>query len=224
MASLFKSLSEDMEKIAQVVEEGTKIIFGKSSLYDDPSGENVDSNDLHDGDEDGFYDVADEMDSPLMGMADSVISDIMSSQNVGPQTTMENIQAFFSAITWGEPFIRCLLAFHMVVIVTAYILIRKDIYLRMGFMIFLGIIVRLAEQLNQLGNSRWRDFATQNYFDKNGIFMGIVICAPLLVICFVMLVSLIQEAKNLLVDVKKMKIQAKENAKKKTAEKRKKKD
>lgn len=137
---------------------------------------------------------------------------------------MENIQAFFSAITWGEPFIRCLLAFHMVVIVTAYILIRKDVYLRMGFMIFLGIIVRLAEQLNQLGNSRWRDFATQNYFDKNGIFMGIVICAPLLVICFVMLVSLIQEAKNLLVDVKKMKIQAKENAKKKTEEKRKKRD
>jgi hypothetical protein len=112
----------------------------------------------------------------------------------------------------------------MVVIVTAYILIRKDMYLRMGFMIFLGMIVRLAEQLNQLGHSRWRDFATQNYFDKNGIFMGIMICAPLLVICFIMLVSLIQEAKNLLVDVKKMKLQAKENAKKKKAEKRKKKD
>lgn len=80
MASLFKSLSEDMEKIAQIVEEGTKIIFGKSTLNDDPSGENVDSNDLHVRDEDGFYDVEEEMESPLMGMADSVISDIMSSR------------------------------------------------------------------------------------------------------------------------------------------------
>jgi len=80
MASLFKSLSEDMEKIAQVVEEGTKIIFGKSTLNEDPSGERVESNDLRDRDEDGLYEVEDEMESPLMGMADSVISDIMSSQ------------------------------------------------------------------------------------------------------------------------------------------------
>ncbi|KAL3784608.1 hypothetical protein HJC23_007064 [Cyclotella cryptica] len=224
MASLFKSLSEDMEKIAQVVEEGTKIIFGTSTLNEDTSGQSADAGAFYNGDEDGFYEDGEEMQSPLMGMADSVISDIMSSQSIGPQTAMENIQAFSAAITWGEPFIRYLLAFHMVVIVTAYVLMRKDIYLRMGFMIFLGLIIRMAEQLNQLGNRRWRDFATQNYFDKNGIFMGIMICAPLLIICFIMLVSLIREAKNLLVDVKKMKIQAKENAKKKKADKRKKKD
>ena len=77
----------------------------------------------------------------------------------------------------------------------------------MGFMIFLGVIVRMAETLNQIGNSRWRDFATQNYFDKNGIFMGIMICAPLLIVCFVMLVTLIREGKNLLMDVKTLKMQ-----------------
>lgn len=121
---------------------------------------------------------------------------------------MENIQAFSAAITWNEPFIRCLLAFHAIIILTTYYITRKgDIYIRMGFMIFLGVIVRMAETLNQIGNSRWRDFATQNYFDKNGIFMGIMICAPLLIVCFVMLVTLIREVKNLLMDVKTLKMQ-----------------
>ena len=112
----------------------------------------------------------------------------------------------------------------MLVILTTYATIKRgDMYIQLGLMIFLGVIVRFAEKMNQIGNSRWRDFATQNYFDKNGIFMGIMICAPLLMVCFVMLVSLIREAKSLLVDLSKMKMQAKENAKKKS-EKRKKKE
>jgi hypothetical protein len=136
---------------------------------------------------------------------------------------MESIQAFSAAITWGEPFIQCLLAFHIIVILTTYATINKgDMYLQLGLMLFLGAIVRCAEKLNQMGNSRWRDFATQNYFDKNGIFMGIMICAPLLMVCFVMLVSLIREAKGLLVDVTKLKKQAKENVKKKKEDKQKK--
>ena len=137
---------------------------------------------------------------------------------------MENIQAFSAAITWDEPFIKCLLGFHALVILTTYATIKRgDMYIQLGLMVFLGVIVRFAEKMNQIGNSRWRDFATQNYFDKNGIFMGIMICAPLLMVCFVMLVSLIREAKSLLVDLSKMKMQAKENAKKKS-EKRKKKE
>ena len=136
---------------------------------------------------------------------------------------MENIQAFSAAITWDEPFIKCLLGFHVLVILTTYATIKRgDMYIQLGLMVFLGVIVRFAEKMNQIGNSRWRDFATQNYFDKNGIFMGIMICAPLLMVCFVMLVSLIREAKSLLVDLSKMKMQAKENAKKKSEKQKKK--
>lgn len=126
---------------------------------------------------------------------------------MGPQTPMEHIQAFSAAITWNEPFIKCLVAFQLLVVISAIILTRRGgLYSRMGFMVFIGIIVRLAERLNVIGANRWRDFATQNYFDRNGIFMGIMICAPLLVVCFWMLFSMIREASNLLVDVKKMKM------------------
>jgi hypothetical protein len=72
-------------------------------------------------------------------------------------------------------------------------------------MVFVGIVVRLSDTLNTIGASRWRDFATQNYFDRGGIFMGIMVCAPLLIVCLFVLISMIREASSLIVDVGKMK-------------------
>lgn len=119
-------------------------------------------------------------------------------------------------------------------IVLAVAVSRKgSLYGRMGLMLVVGIIVRLAERLNAMGASRWREFSTQNYFDKNGIFMGIMVCAPLLLVCLLMLVSIIWEAQQMLLDVKKMKInkqtkqkqkKKKDQTKKKDGAKRKKKD
>lgn len=129
---------------------------------------------------------------------------------------MEQIQAFKAAITWSEPFIQCLLAFQAVVIIAAIALTKKGgLYTRIGFMIILAIIVRLAERLNIMGNSRWKEFATQNYFDRGGIFIGIMLCAPLLFVCFGMLFAMLREANNLLVDVKTMKIKAQQKQQKK---------
>lgn len=144
---------------------------------------------------------------------------------MGPQTTKEHIQAFTAAITWKEPFIQLLLAFHVFIIITAITLSRRGgIYARMGFMIFVGVIVRLAEYLNIMGNARWNEFATQNYFDRSGIFMGIMVCAPLLLVCLFMLISMIREASNLLGDVTQMKkkAQVRQKEKKKNEDKSKK--
>lgn len=218
MASFFNQLSEDMERVARVVEEGTKFMMGESSDMSGGGGEGHGNDATSDHDygggafEEGMdVDMEDMEDygSPLMGMADSVMSDIMSHQ-VGPQTPKEHVQAFAAAITWNEPFIRCLLAFHAVVILAAIALSRRrgGIYGRMGLMIFIGIVVRAAEWMNATGSRRWREFATQNYFDRNGIFVGLTVCAPLLVVCLVMLLSMIREASNLLVDVKRMKMEA----------------
>jgi hypothetical protein len=128
---------------------------------------------------------------------------------VGPQTPKEHIQAFTAAITWNEPFIKFLIGFHAVIIVSAIALNRAGgVYSRMGFMIFVGIIIRIAEILNTIGARRWREFSTQNYFDRSGIFMGVMVCAPLLMVCLGMLVSMIREASNLLGDVTRMKMKA----------------
>ena len=94
MASFFKQLSDDMERVAQVVEEGTKFMWGEvDHMGGDPTeatsgagGDGGDDFHIHDsGDEDGAFDDMEGMEdaaygSPLMGMADSVMSDIMSTQ------------------------------------------------------------------------------------------------------------------------------------------------
>lgn len=234
MASFFNQLSEDMERVARVVEEGTKFMMGESS--DMSGGGEGHGNDAtaaagsggpsdHDGGAFEDMDVMEDMEdygSPLMGMADSVMSDIMSHQ-VGPQTPKEHVQAFAAAITWNEPFIQCLLAFHAVVILAAMALSRRGgIYGRMGLMIFIGVVVRAAEWMNATGSRRWREFATQNYFDQNGIFVGLTVCAPLLVVCLFMLLSMIREASNLLVDVKRMKMEAQAKQKERREQKQKK--
>lgn len=133
----------------------------------------------------------------------------------------EHIHAFTSAITWDETFIKVILGFHVVVIVAAIAIHhQRGVYSRLGFMIFVGIVVRLADTLNTIGNSRWKEFATQNYFDRNGIFMGIMICAPLLIVCLIMLISMIKEAANLIVDVGKMKVEAQKKQKQRKDEKK----
>mmetsp|Transcript_9372 Transcript_9372/g.20187 ORF Transcript_9372/g.20187 Transcript_9372/m.20187 type:complete len:240 (+) Transcript_9372:47-766(+) len=214
MASIYNQLVEDLEKVASAVEQGYDYMVGaaKQQRGDEMPSPMTDEQHML-FEEDGEDFMEDEFGSPLMGMADNVMSDIMSTQ-VGPQTPREHIQAFAAAITWEEPFVKCLLAFHVAVVLLAITLSRNgaNMYLRLGFMIVIGAIVRLSEYLNGIGARRWRDFATQNYFDRGGIFMGIMVCAPLLVTCAGMLFSLIREASYLLVDVKKMKLQQKQRA------------
>lgn len=96
MASYFKQLTDDMERVAELVTEGTKFMMGETTHMG--GGGNVDAttssdpntidNDVHlldDEDGDAIFDDMDGMyeegfGSPLMGMADSVMSDIMSTQ------------------------------------------------------------------------------------------------------------------------------------------------
>lgn len=93
MASFFKQLSDDMEKVIQTVEEGAKFMMGETAGEKKNDAESLFTTALYNdgGDSDGdaiFDELGDKIDgideldggSPLMGMADSVLSDIMSMQ------------------------------------------------------------------------------------------------------------------------------------------------
>ena len=96
MASFFKQLSEDMEKVIQTVEDGAKFMMGETAYLGEKKTNDAESlldptTTYHnDGDSDGGadelmgdnFDGIDELDggSPLMGRANSVLSDIMSMQ------------------------------------------------------------------------------------------------------------------------------------------------
>lgn len=82
-------------------------------------------------------------------------------------------------------------------------------------MVFIGVLVRSAEWLNGLGSKNWEKFATQNYFDRRGIFVGVMVCGPLLLDCLMMLLFFVREAGQLLVQVKREEIRQKKKGKQK---------
>jgi transmembrane protein 18 len=117
---------------------------------------------------------------------------------------MEHFEAFRSAITWSEPFIIGLVTFQIVMFITCLLVSRTDTGLvpRVSILIFIALLIRTIEYLNQLASRNWREFATQNYFDHKGVFVSIMVSGPLLFDCLMMLMLFVREASNLLVKVK----------------------
>ena len=128
-----------------------------------------------------------------------------------PQTLTEHFQAFKSAINWSEKFILGLIVFQIVMFLLCFWVSRKDRGLapRLILMAVIFVIVRSAEWLNDLGEEHWESFATQDYFDKRGIFVAIMLSGPLLLDVLMMLLFFIREASVLLVQVKRTEIQRK---------------
>lgn len=134
----------------------------------------------------------------------------------------ESFDAFRSAITWSEPFIIGIITFQIVMLFSTLFVTKRC---RMGsglvFLTILAVIVRSAEWLNQYGAKNWESFATQNYFDERGIFISIMMSAPLLFMAFFMLISYLREASSLLVKVKKQELKKKQMQRQSTKDKKK---
>mmetsp|Transcript_15004 Transcript_15004/g.30913 ORF Transcript_15004/g.30913 Transcript_15004/m.30913 type:complete len:302 (-) Transcript_15004:411-1316(-) len=154
--------------------------------------------------------------NPLQGIADDVTQRIFAGQ-AQPETPMEHLQAFKSAINWSEKFVVGLVCFQVVMFLLCFYFSRKDRGLapRVCLLVFIAAVVRSAEWLNAQGEEHWESFATQDYFDKKGIFVGIMLSGPLLLDSLMMLVFFIMEAATLLVQVKRTEIQRKKVGKKK---------
>ena len=91
---------------------------------------------------------------------------------------------------------------------------NDGVKIRVSFLVLLGALVKSAERMNQYGSKHWEDFATQNYFDDNGIFMCIMVSAPIVLLSLGMLMSYLREASQLLVQVKRSEIRLKHGKKK----------
>lgn len=222
----FNKLADEMEDIASRFEEGFGILMNGGGA--DASGDGSDSTndfeikdempaDLESLSQEEIQKLIQEemmMNSPLNGIADNVLSDIMSRQAL-PSSPLEHFHAFRSAITWTEPFVLSLLAFQFTMFFLCLWASRKDRALawRVSVMLFIAIVVRSAEWLNAKGAEHWKSFSQQDYFDKGGVFVGIMLCAPLLLDSLMMLCMFLAEAAQLLVQVKREEIKRKDEAK-----------
>jgi hypothetical protein len=129
--------------------------------------------------------------SDLMSDLEGQVLDLMKKTNKAPSDAWQSWMAFSSAINWKESWIISLMVFHLFLFLLI-ILTRKRLGIQGCIFFFITILVRLAETINSYCSDHWQDFATQNYFDKSGLFAGTVFAAPLLTMCLMMLVNYAQ--------------------------------
>ncbi|KAL7576734.1 hypothetical protein ACA910_005652 [Epithemia clementina (nom. ined.)] len=231
-SQLANQVLDSAEKISIRLEEGLNAILtgditGGNHHHAPPPAQQPPTQDAEFGGDDNDNEDEEEFDwsqmdmdaeSPLNGLAESVVGDIMKAQS-GPQTTWEHLDAFRHAIRWTEPFILGIIVFQIVIFACTLYVSRPNVRLvpRIVLMVLMAGLVRFAETINDYSGRHWQEFSiTQNYFDRRGIFISIFLCAPLLIDSFLMLVCFLREASLLLIQVKTAELKQKRKPKKST--------
>ena len=62
-----------------------------------------------------------------------------------------------------------------------------------------------SEYLNELAAKNWKLFSNEQYFDSNGLFISIVLNAPLILNCCLIVILWLIETYYLLIDTAKLK-------------------
>lgn len=210
MSFILKNLHEraidvfnDVEKVLGEVED---VIWG----------EKQDENDIltaEDLDEDAYeeygYDDSDNY-HPLDGIAEEIKRNAFQN-NIGPQNFKEHVEAFVAAINWREPFILSIIAFHLVSLVLAVVVCkRRSTNGRFAMFLVLGALIYSCEFINNYGAIHWEELGiSQDYFDRNGVFLAVMVCSPPIVIVMGMMINIIAEAKDLMMQLRVMKIKSK---------------
>jgi hypothetical protein len=86
---------------------------------------------------------------------------------------------FANSVTWTEPFIYGLLLAQIAIFAATALLRRSSVAHALLFVVMCAVVA-CARALNSFGAKHWPKFATQNYFDSQGLFMLIFVCGPLL--------------------------------------------
>ncbi|ETW08385.1 hypothetical protein H310_00979 [Aphanomyces invadans] len=119
---------------------------------------------------------------------------------------------WYEAVDWQEPLILGLISFHVLLFMA--ILVLRHVYIvQVVLFLFICGTIFLSERLNSLGRVYWQSFASQNYFDVNGVFMGIFVAGPLLAIGFVQLASNLYNMAHMVVAIKRHELKTSQHKK-----------
>ena len=85
----------------------------------------------------------------------------------------------------------------------------------MVLLVALLAVVRCAEWINGVAGRHWELFASQQYFDKHGVFVSVMLSVNLLLAAFFILGNALRASVAMLIEVKKkeFKHEAKRKAK-----------
>ena len=120
-------------------------------------------------------------------------------------TFMANAMGFFYAVNWNERWIQAILVLQVLFFVLVA-MTRHRQNIQSLLLVLLCASVYFAETLNKYGAENWASFSTQNYFDKNGIFVSVVFSAPLLLTGTFMMLYTLYSSAHMLVSVKRLEL------------------
>lgn len=109
-------------------------------------------------------------------------------------------RGFYKAVDWSEGWLRALLAAHVCLFV-AIVVTRKSDRAQGLMFCACAAIVFAAERINTLGATHWESFSAQNYFDRRGLFISVVLSTPLVVATLIILVNLLFIMTGMMVEV-----------------------
>ncbi|KAI3639900.1 hypothetical protein MIR68_002070 [Amoeboaphelidium protococcarum] len=114
---------------------------------------------------------------------------------------------FFNRVNWSEPFIVALILFHATML-TAALIYRKNHNVLFALLTLCAAIVLNAQQLNEYGRVYWSKFSSQLYFDRNGIFISVMLSLPLVLTSLVISILFVMRASSMLIQVKRKQLQS----------------
>lgn len=143
------------------------------------------------------------------------VVNMMKESTKAPKDMWEHWQAFKTAINWTEPLIIGLLSFHLfyfIVVITT----RNNVDLQTWLFLIICILVWSSEWSNGYLHDNYKLVASQNYFDKSGLFAGIMFSGPLLFIGFFQLCNFLYIASNALIVAKRLELKHKKQSESKS--------
>lgn len=109
----------------------------------------------------------------LYRAADTVLG---TAERLIPQRALRD---FLESVNWTEPFVLSLMA-SQIALLALTLSSRRNFSAQAAIFMIISATVFCAETLNVLGKKYWPHFASQDYFDRQGLFMMIFVCGPLI--------------------------------------------
>ena len=120
-----------------------------------------------------------------------------------PRTLYDDVMGFVHAVAWlDEPWLLGLLGAEALLLL-AVVCSSPSGRLQPAIGVLVLLTLYFIETINAVCHARWRSFATQDYFDPHGVFLGAVVAFPLFCTLGVQIVLVLREASYLLISVKR---------------------
>lgn len=109
--------------------------------------------------------------------------------------SLHNLSDFIDSVRWSEPFIIFLILMQICIVSLLY-LTRRYHDAQFVILVLLTGVTLAAERLNRFGKTHWSSFASQDYFDSNGLFMLMFVTAPFVLYANFIVVRFVQLASS----------------------------